>query len=439
MGNMEDRFQGACGALRESIAKRAREGRYTALGYTSNLDLLCDFRAEKLNELLAQHMVGRRLEDMRIAGTIRTMEELLETVVYYCIHGIGGEADLEDPELVRACFPYRNGMGGTGVQAALALSMLGGETLVHLTDDSREVCDQLCSPYIHVVLPDGTIGHAGDVKGSNPQEVHFILQFKKGDIIRLDGQEAAIPCSNRLILTKNTVNISVPLWEPYFRWIEDNAKRVSSNVLSSFNSILDPGVLQARLKYVKDHVMVYRRNNPDGVVYFEDAHYHDPEVRRLCVEWLYPHVDILSMNEEEFQYTLKDMYHYDVDLSDIFSCVKGVDYLQEKFRMRKGVIVHTKDYAMFVGDPGRTDIERGLMYGTMLATAKAMYGGYGGWDQIHDVLRLDLNELGLWNLQRLAGSPYEKRVTLVPTRYIDKPKYTIGLGDSFTGGVQMCF
>ena len=133
------------------------------------------------------------------------------------------------------------------------------------------------------------------------------------------------------------------------------------------------------------------------------------------------------------------MYHYDVDLGDIFSCVKGVDYLQEKFRMRKGVIVHTKDYVMFVGDPGRTDIERGLMYGTMLATAKAMYGGYGGWDQIHDVLRLDLNELGLWNLQRLAGSPYEKRVTLVPTRYIDKPKYTIGLGDSFTGGVQMCF
>ena len=224
MGNIEDRFQGAYDALRQSIAKRAREGRYAALGYTSNLDLLCDFRAEKLNELLARHMAGRRLEEMRIAGTIRTMEELLETVVYYCIRGIGGEADLEAPELVRACFPYQNGMGGTGVQAALALAALGGETIVHLTDDSKEVRDQLCSPHIHVALSDGTIGHAGDAESSNPQESHFILQFKKGDVVRLDGQTAVIPCSNRLILTQNVINSSLPLWEPYFRWIEDNAR-----------------------------------------------------------------------------------------------------------------------------------------------------------------------------------------------------------------------
>jgi ADP-dependent phosphofructokinase/glucokinase len=43
------------------------------------------------------------------------------------------------------------------------------------------------------------------------------------------------------------------------------------------------------------------------------------------------------------------------------------------------------------------------------------------------------------NLQKVADSKYADCVTLVPTKYIDKPKYTIGLGDSFVAGVQTCF
>lgn len=436
---IEEKFERAYQSLLERTKERSEQKRCTAMGYTSNLDLLCDFRVEKLNELLAEHMAGRRLSDMRIAQEIRTMDDLLETVVYYCIHGIGGEADVVDTQLVRDSFSFKNGMGGTAVQAAMALAEVGGETLVHLTDDSKEVCDQLSSPCIHVILEDGRMGQAGDVVSHNPQEIHFIIQFKKGDVVRLGDQAVEIPCSNRVILTKNTVNVYVPFWEPYFKWIEQNAKQVSSNVLSSFNCILDADVLKERLEYVKNHVQIYRANNPDGIVYFEDAHYHDVDVRRLCIETLYPHVDILSMNEEELQYTLKEMYQYELDIEDIASCIDGVEFLQKKFGIRRGVIVHTKDYAMFVGDPAGVDIESGLMYGMMMATAKAINGGYGTKEQIKDVLKLPMSPKGMENLERVTGSPYENRVILVPTKYLDKPKYTIGLGDSFTGGVQMCF
>ena len=109
--------------------------------------------------------------------------------------------------------------------------------------------------------------------------------------MRLDGQEIEIPCSNRVILTKNTVNEYLPLWVPYFRWIEQNAGRVSSNVLSSFNSILEPEILKDRLGYIKEHVEAYRRNNPKGVVYFEDAHYHDENICRLSIEGIAPCVE----------------------------------------------------------------------------------------------------------------------------------------------------
>ena len=221
--------------------------------------------------------------------------------------------------------------------------------------------------------------------------------------------------------------------------IEEHAKQVTSNVLSSFNCILDPAVLKERLEYVRKHVETYRRNNPDGIVYFEDAHYHDADVRKLCIETVYSCVDILSMNEEELEYTLKDMYGYEVDIEDICSCVDGVEFLMKKFGIKKGIIVHTKDYAMFVGDPGKTDIESGLMYGMIMATAKAINGSYGTKEQIRQVLELSMSEKGLENRRKLEEGHYDSRAILVPTRYIDKPKYTIGLGDSFTGGVQMCF
>lgn len=437
--NIEEKFQKAYDSLEKHIESRNKKEQLTAMGYTSNLDLLCDFQVDKLNELLAEYMSGEDLTKMKPAKMIRTMQELLETVVYYCINGIGGEADVEDPELVKSSFSFKNGMGGTAVQAAMALAQIGGKTLVHLTDDSKEVCELLHSSYIHVVLGNGELGFTDQVISHNPQETHFIVQFKKGDQVRLGEQVIAIPCSNRLILTKNTVNEYLPLWEPYFKWIEQNAKQVTSNVLSSFNSILEKEVLKDRLQYVKNHVEIYRRNNPDGIVYFEDAHYHNEEVRRLCVETLYPCVDILSMNEEELQYTLKEMYGYDVDIDDISSCIDGVEFLLDKFHIKKGVIVHTKDYAMFVGDSENIDIENGLMYGMIMATAKASHGNYGTKEQIRQVLELGVSEKGLSNLKKVEERGYGSRVILVPTKYIDKPKYTIGLGDSFTGGVQMCF
>ena len=173
-------------------------------------------------------------------------------------------------------------------------------------------------------------------------------------------------------------------------------------------------------------------------MFFEDAHYHDREVKELCLEMLYPYVDIVSMNEEELEYTLK-MYDLPIDTEDIFSCVGGAEYIREKFGIQKGVIVHTKDYSMYVGEEIEADIEKGLILGNMLATAKAISGWYGTKEQIGEILKLPLSERGMKFKKSIGEKGLMGRVVLVPSRYIDKPKYTIGLGDSFVAGVQICF
>ena len=67
-------------------------------------------------------------------------------------------------------------------------------SIVHLTDDSKEVCQILRSPSIYAVSQDGRLIHTDEVIQTNEQEIDFIIQFKKGDKICLGGQEAVIRC-----------------------------------------------------------------------------------------------------------------------------------------------------------------------------------------------------------------------------------------------------
>ncbi len=434
----EKKYEAVYQRMEPLIQHRTKSGQYMGLGFTSNLDYLCRFSTERLNELLERYMPAADLRRMEAHAVIHSMDELLQTIVYYCLHGIGGEAALEDMELVKGVFEQTPGMGGTGVQAAMALAAVGCPSVVHLTDNSEEVCDILAGSCIRTVAASGRLVSPDDMEHTSEQEIHYIIQFKKGDVIRLGGQEEEIPVSNRLILVKMTVNVYVPFSEPYFRYIEEHAEAFTSNVLSSFNEIQDQQLLEEKLAYVKEHTRKYRAANPDGIVFFEDAHYHSDETKKRCMETLYPCVDIVSMNEDELNHTL-ELYQCDKDICDIIACVEGVKFLQEKFRVKKGMIIHTKDYAMYVGKHIEADIEAGLMYGNMLATTKAANGWYGSRDQIGETMKLALSRDGIEKQACLARSIYQDEVILVPSKYMDKPKYTIGLGDSFVAGVQMCF
>lgn len=411
---------------------------YPAMGYTSNLDILCDFRIEILNQLLNEHMPGVDLNQLHAAKSIKTVEDFIATVVYFCRSGIGGEVDIEEFGIIENLFSEKYGVGGTSAQAAMALAAVGCSSIIHLTDDSKELCELLNSPHIYTVSANGKLIHTSEVSSVTEQEIHYIIQFKKGDVIRSGNQKIVIPVSNRLILTKITVNETVPFSKPYFEYIEKHAQNISSNVLSSFNAIKDEKILRERLEATKKHIRKYKEKNASGVVFFEDAHYHSDMIRKLCIETLYSEVDIVCMNEEELSLTL-NMYQFPIDPQNILSCIEGVQYLKENLNIHKGIIVHTKDYSMYTGDKLDFDIESGLMYGNMLATCKAMAGWYGSRKQISEILALPLSQKGVDNREAVAKSSYASNTVIVPTKYIDRPKYTIGLGDSFVGGVQICF
>lgn len=438
ISDINQRYLDLFGSIDKIVQKRIDNKEFAALGYTSNLDVICEMDIDILNKLIEKHIFEKPIDDIKNISAIYTIKDLLHTVIYFCSKGIGGEVDIENEKLFFEYFNFYNGIGGTAVQAAMALSKISCPTLVHLTDDSKEVRDILQNPYIFTVDENGSLINTDLKKQTNEQEVHVIIQFKKGGIIKLHEAEIEIPASNRIILTKTTVNKSLPLNNHYFKWIENNAKNVTSNVLSSFNSIADQNILSERLEYIKKHLPVYKKNNPNGIVFFEDAHYHDDKIKSVVLETLYSHIDIVSLNEEEF-YSILNLYRFERKFVNVDSYINALNVLREHFNISKGIILHTKDYSLYVGKKLNIDIESGLIYGNMFAAAKAAYGSYGNKEKLKTVLDYPLSDFGLKYYNHIKQNSYKDTIILIPSKYIDKPKYTIGLGDCFVGGFQLCF
>ena len=56
-----EKYAGAFQSLEQNIAKRRSNHVLTAMGFTSNLDLLCDFSTSRLNSLLDEFLSGEHL------------------------------------------------------------------------------------------------------------------------------------------------------------------------------------------------------------------------------------------------------------------------------------------------------------------------------------------------------------------------------------------
>jgi len=141
-------------------------------------------------------------------------------------------------------------------------------------------------------------------------------------------------------------------------------------------------------------------------------------------------IDILGMNEEELvDHTEKHGVKTNKD--DLDSVLEGLDLLLNIYPA-KGIVLHTKDYSMYCGAelPG-VDYLKGLTLGNLMSGTRARIGEYGTVAQCEETLKLDLSQIGLAFASELAQKQVDKVVHLVPSRYMEKPKFTIGLGDTF--------
>lgn len=436
----EDRYQAYLNripVLAES--KRSEPGNTPVMGFTSDLDVLLRWDVERYNQLLERHLKSDPV--VAPGETISSMEDFARISCGHIIQGLGGAYEVSDGwvcERLREIFSDEAAPGGACAQAAATIGALGLPVNVHITDTSREVCQLLNYPGVSGVSEGKKVCMEG-LATDMPPIYHVILQFDKGDVVRFAGKEVEIPQSNRLIVHCDPVHMVMPLQEGFFRYWELAEECPSSFVVSGFDSVVDDTVINEKLDRITTFLRRLHRRSPETILFLEGAFYIRSHIKDLVFSRLSPFMDIISMNEEELSAQLVRLHRPVGDLDQISGITSSLDQLLEAFPA-KGAILHTRNFSLYYGKliPG-VDLSFGLTMGNLAAGTRARIGSYGTRQQLRETIRVPLSPQGLEICRQAEAYKGPNTLVVVPSRLMEHPKFTIGLGDAFLAGVQICF
>ncbi len=434
----QDKYEAYLNQIPADIEACKSSGRRHVFGYTSNYDVVFHWDVDVYNQILKEFL---KEEPAAQAGdTINTMEDFARISSYCLMKGIGANFDitsLEVCEYLREHFRSEPALGGTCAQGVAALAALGFPMTAQLTDRCREVCRMMDAPGVEVVK-DGRLVPIMEGASREVPVYHMILQFSKDDRIVIGDTEYVVPLSNRLILFYDRIHKTTPVDPGFFEYWNGHAGDIASYLASGFDAVIDTAVMEERLDEICGHFEILRKKNPDFIAYVEGAYYMNPEVKEMLFHRLAPYVDIVGTNEEELV-AQNEAAGVMTDITDIESVIRGIEALRSGHGIR-GVVLHTKDYSLYYGEELKgIDIEKGLTMGNLMSGTRARIGRYGTIEECRETLKLGLSPAGLAFHERLVQPGGGRQAVLVPSRYLEHPRYTIGLGDTFVAGVHTCF
>lgn len=434
----QDNYQRYLEAVPGIVGRCRETGGRPVLAYTSNLDAIVKWDVDSFNTLLERYL--KEEPSFKEEETVNNMEDFARIVTYFAVNGYGGEVEITSGEVIeelKGYFEVQYGLGGTCAQGAAALGAMGMPVMVHITDQSGEVLEWLDYEGMESTKDGKRVPLKECASGEAPL-IHLIMQYTKGDVIKANGKEYEVPLSNRLIMDYDQVHKVMPVRKEFLRYMEEHAEMMYSYDISGFNAIMDIDVLGERLDELEEHYQILKQKNPEFTIYFESAHFISTKIRDYLYSRLSKYMDIMGMNEEELVDLTKKKEH-PVDKDDIESVLSGLDYLLELYPV-KGIVMHSKDYALYYGEPmEEVDLEMGLTLGNLMSGTRARVGHYGTQEECRESLQLELSPTGVEFADRISTMDLRHTAILVPSRYMEKPKYTIGLGDTFVAGMQMCF
>ncbi|GAB3405397.1 hypothetical protein GCM10027515_18680 [Schumannella luteola] len=392
------------------------------LGGTVDYEIVWD--AGVLERLAREHAVtGEEIAaELRARRPIRTERDLLVSVLAFLGSGAGGERFVESSAAVldfAAHFETVVTLGGTGVRAGLAMAGLGIPSTQHLVSIDDNV-RRLLPPEIDWIC-------SAEHDSLDP---HLIVQFPAGARVRVgdaDGDaEIVAQHPNRLIYSNDPPNRELRL----SRDLGDALRGASLFLVSGFNSMQDEGELDARLDEL---VVALDRLPAEALVLYEDAGFHVPAMSSRVRSRLAGRAAVHGMNEDELQ----DYLGRPIDLLDAAKVALALDDVRSAV-VAPVVLVHTKYWAAAVG-PEASRFADALDGGVTMAATRFRLGDGITPERYAATQQLERHARGAEFARAFAALPPsragEERVAVPAFHLAVENPTTIGLGDTFVGGV----
>lgn len=400
-----------------------------SLGFGSNTDKVIRLRGRRFSSLL---------EEVHDAGRTRRREAIRSWTDFVCVcfdhfqAGIGGEVPIESADVARLIdsrFLSELSVGGTAARAALILGRLGVPALLHATIINEWIRGVFADLPVEVVS-------AQAEEADSESYPHFIIEFSKGETIRLRGTAFVCPHSNRLILPYDPINRFLAINPCFF----EQAVRSSSIVLSGFNAMVDEDLIRERVELVARNMRKLKATGVKPSIFLEDGAYHRPSLKRQIITTLGPIVDFFSMNQDELVDTVA-LLGGGPQRGRIDSGQSATGLLHDAASFIRGrlgvptVIVHFGGGALLCGKDAREPaIVEAVRTGMDVAATRVRLGRDGSWRDIYATqsipLRREANSLVDVNMPN-------HDTTVLASREVSCEMATIGLGDSFVAGFQL--
>jgi len=339
--------------------------------------------------------------------------ELAKALQWRAANGIGGELFFDWPEAEEWIAQNLDisswGLGGTGAQAAQTLAVLGARALVTLQDRSQRQLSVI-HPDVLVATRQG-LQKRGALEGSGPSKpAHYIFEFNAGEHV---GSERA-KRSTRVI-----VRFADDPLDRDLAFVQESvaqASQAGAAVICGFNEVAITS-LAPELEYTKNLLSAWR---DEGLttIHLELGGYEDLSLRDQVLSALVPLISSLGMSHSE----LRQFGSGDVD-TEVIS-------LRRKLGLNR-ICVHADTWALCATDNDPERELESLMCGCLVASWRAARGHISV-------------PAGVPANAAFYDPPYppiskKNGGTLIccPAPYLEQPKATIGLGDTFLAGTLL--
>ena len=410
---------------------------FIATGLTCNIDTV--FKLEKL------HVKSKYIEVLRLPETIKDLDDFAQTIAYHSIKECGAEYTYDIPvvfEWAKNNYKSEMKIGGTGAQAANALSAIGRKVLFHCPELNYNVAALLEEKNIYIPL-DKLVKPSEGLNSRLPNQ-HYIFEVNKQTKISFKDKTIFCNRENRIMIRPEE---ELFIDNKYFDYIEKNTDKITSILISGFNAANSFKELNEKLTVIEEKICRLKNIKPNMQVYVENGDSNIPGFKEKMFWGITKFADIVGMNENEFEY-IADIEGIMIDYKKVDELVEGIRKIYLKMEKVSCFVVHTRDYTIGVTRKNSNifKLRDSIIAGNLFATCRAATGKFSSFKELVEIAEnTDFSKEGCEAVHSLFddGKIQENlcgllnnniNFTLIPTKILEIPVCTVGLGDSFVAG-----
>ena len=288
--------------------------------------------------------------------------------------------------------------------------------------------------------------------------IHWIFEYDPSFELTLDGDTIKPHRSNRYIPSWNPANNQFKMSPLFAEGFKARLDQYSHLLFSGFHILSetypDGQTCEDVVRPLGEYLSDIRLQKPELKIHLEMASIASKRVRQAVIDFVLPHVDSLGLNETELPLLLENIGQE--QLADELRTTPSIDeFLRAcKFAIeRTGVErVHFHNLGYYICLEKRPwtspqDSRDALLFAAVLAAARAQNGLFTKIEDSQAGFEANVAPLGLEQIQELADAINEPQLAetglcdyeglalaAIPTRLVDKPLFTVGLGDTISAG-----